>query len=272
MPRIDWPESFLWGIATDFFVSGDFDADGKDDITVWRPGAATVATFYILNSATSTLRQEAFGQTGDDPTVVGDYNGDGRDDIAVYRAGASAGLQSTWYYRTVANGPVTYVPWGISGDYPAPGDYDGNGSADFSVQRNNGGGQARFWTLLSTGATTSTVFGTPTDVIVPGDYDGDGKTDIATIRGSAGNINWYVLPSSTGVVSAIPFAVFGASATDFVTQGDYDGDGKTDAAIWRPSATPGASQFWYRNTTGGAVTAVSWGQNGDIPVANYNTH
>ena len=259
-----------WGLSTDFFVSGDYDGDGKDDISVWRPGAATVATFYILNSATSTLRQEAFGQTGDDPTVVADYNGDGKDDIAVYRAGASAGAQSTWYFRTTANGPVTFVPWGQNGDFPAPGDYDGNGKADFMIQRNAGGGQAGFWRLSDAFvAQPVVIFGTPTDVIVPGDYDGDGKTDIATVRGVSGSLQWAWLNSSN---AAINYRTFGASATDFVAQGDYDGDGKTDVGVWRPSASANASAFWTLGTTSNTVTTFAIGANGDYPVANFNSH
>jgi hypothetical protein len=263
-----------WGVSGDFYTPVDFDGDNKSDIAIWRGGAPTVAAFYILQSATNTVRIDRFGQTGDDPSVVDDYDGDGKADPAVYRAGANAGDQSTWYYRGSLNNPsgnVTYIPWGQNGDFPAPGDYDGDGKNDFVIQRNNGGGQARFWMLQTTAGFNSVVFGTPTDVIVPGDYDGDGKTDLATIRGSGGQINWYVRPSSTGSVSGAPTAVFGASATDFPTQGDYDGDGKTDFAIWRPSATPGASTFWVLGSTSGAF-GVPFGANGDAPVASYNRH
>ena len=63
------------------------------------------------------------------------------------------------------------------------------------------------------------VFGTPTDNVVPGDYDGDGKTDIAVARSSAGQYNWYVRPSMTGAISGSPYAIFGASASDFLAQG-----------------------------------------------------
>jgi subtilisin-like proprotein convertase family protein len=258
-----------WGLATDFFFSEDFDNDNKDDIACWRPGAATVAAFYILNSATNTARVEAFGQSGDDPTVVDDYNNDGSADIAVYRPGASAGLQSTWFYRTIAGGAVNFVPWGVNGDFPAPGDYDGDGSADFVVQRNNGGGQAAFWRNLSTAPDDVIIFGTPTDVIVPGDYDGDAKIDLAVIRGSGGAIQWWVRGSIGGAITTY---TFGLSASDFPTQGDYDGDGKTDIAVWRPNADPTQNFFYSLNSSNAAATIFELGQQGDYPVANYNAH
>jgi subtilisin-like proprotein convertase family protein len=257
-----------FGIATDFFVPGNYDADLKTDVAVWRPGAAGSSFWFILQSTTGTVRTETFGQSGDDPTVLGDYDGDGKDDVAVYRGGANSGDPSFWYWRSTVAGPVFNKQWGQNGDFVAPGDYDGDGKNDFVIQRNAGGGQARFWTLLATGASSSTIFGTPTDVIVPGDYDGDGKTDIATVRGIGGVINWFVLPSSGGSYTQTPF---GASATDFPSQGDYDGDGKTDNALWRPNADPTQNFFYVNKSTGGLLT-FEWGQNGDYPVANYNSH
>lgn len=259
---------YAWGIATDFFVPEDYDGDGKTDVAVWR---GSTGEFYILQSMGNTLRQEQFGQSGDDPTVVGDYNNDNKADLAVYRSGQNAGDPSTWFYRTTPNGSVTFVPWGQNGDFPAPGDYDGDGSNDFVIQRNNGGGQGAFWKRLATGATPPVIiFGTPTDVIVPGDYDGDGKTDIAVIRGIGGQINWFWQPSGGG--ADVGFVPFGNSATDFPTQGDWDDDGKTDFSIWRPSATPGSSAFWYQGSAGGGAASIPFGQNGDYPVANFNAH
>lgn len=259
-------QAYDWGLTTgDFFVPEDFDGDQKDDVAVWRPGSAGSASFFILNSNGFTVRIEAFGQTGDDPTIVSDYNNDGSADLAVYRSGTAPGQQSVWYYRTTANGPVAFIPWGVTGDVPAPGDYDGNGSSDFCIQKDAGGGQAQFWTLLNGPGTTSVIaFGLPTDLVVPGDYDGDGKTDLGVTRVSGGNITWYWRESTTGsVVGGFPF---GASPGDFVVQGDYDGDGKTDQAIYRSGV------YWIRNNASGAVSTFELGSAGDYPVANFNTH
>ena len=81
-------------------------------------------------------------------------------------------------------------------------------------------------------------------------------------------VNLHHQPDS---VSVGPIA-WGLSASDFPTQGDYDGDGKTDIAIWRPNADVSLNYFWVRNSSNGATMNVEWGQQGDYPVANYNSH
>ncbi len=257
-----------FGSATDFFVSGDFDGDGKADLTVWRPGAQ--ANFYILQSQTNTLRADAFGTTGDEPAVVGDYTGDGRDDPAIYRAGATAGAASLWAYRASSGplaGQIIITQWGQNGDFPAPGDYDGDGRYDFVVQRGIGG-NAVFFLNQTTAGNATIYWGLATDFVVPGFYDNDCKTDITVSRTVSGGVNWYVRNSTNGALQSFAFGASGDSRT----QGDYDGDGATDIAVWRPSATPGATTFYWRRSIDGVLGAQQWGQTGDYPVANFNTH
>ncbi len=257
-----------WGIASDQPISGDFDGDQKDDIAVFRP--ATQGAFYIIRSATNTLYSEEFGITGDDATVVGDYTGDGIDDLAVYRAGATVGAQSFWYYRSIGSpGGVQVVDWGEGGDFPAPGDYDGDGKYDFVVQRADANGvNGRFWKRSTSFAQTSELFGLKDDVVVPGDYDDDGKTDLCVVRADGNLLRWDFEPSGTAGTTIVSDTWGEVAADDYITQGDYDGDGRTDYAIWRPN--PGV---FYMMTVGvREITTVRWGEPGDIPVLNFNTH
>ena len=262
-----------WGLASDTVVPEDYDGDNRDDIAVWRPGAPNVAAFYILNSATNTARVELFGQGGDDPTVVGDYTGDGRADLAVYREGAIFGAQSIWFYRATPSGPTSFIPWGLRGDFPAPGDYDGDGRNDFVIQRFNGEGQeAAFWTRLATGVVLPVQsFGRPTDFIVPGDYDADGRTDIATVRFTSIGTQWFWRRSSDQVlIGPVTFGLppLDGRLQDLPVQGDYDGDGRTDVAVWRIAD----GLFISRSTVTGAVSFFKLGSPGDFPVALYNVH
>ncbi len=131
-------------------------------------------------------------------------------------------------------------------------DFDGDGKADISVFRPDGG----VWYLLnSASGFTGAQFGASTDKIVPADYDGDGKTDLAVYRGGT----WYLNRSTAGFTGV----AFGAS-DDIPQPADFDGDGKADLAVWRPS-----SGTWYvYNLVNGQFTAAQFGASTDKPVAS----
>jgi hypothetical protein len=262
-----------WGIAGDIFVTGDFDADDRSDITAYR---RSTGFFYTLRSSDGTLASCNLGgsSANDNPTVIGDYDGDDVDDYAVYRQGASPGQQSFWIYRSGAtpSGTPVSVQWGLSGDFPAPGDYDGDGINDFCVRRNPGNGQGAFYLKKSNGGDEAVLWGNWTDFVVPGDYDGDGKDDFAVVRGDNQRLLWSVLGRNQNNI--IHYGEpWGVSTTDLATPGDYDGDGKIDIAVWRAVGDdPTKTYFYVRKSSNGALQASQWGQNFDYPLAFSNAH
>jgi hypothetical protein len=246
------------------FTPGDYDGDGKDDVAYWLNG-----TFYILQSGNSVLRTENFGIAGDDPSIIDDFDGDGKTDLAVYRVGVGTGSQSFFYYKPSANNPtgnITFVQFGLAGDYPSTGDYDGDAKADFAVQRPTASGQSQFWILKSGGGNLAYTFGFNSDLATPGDYDGDGKTDVCITRQGVSSKEWFVLRSSNLSYYAFPFGILTARPT----QGDYDGDGRTDPGVAQSIGTQ--NYFWTIRSNDGVATPIQWGLNTDLVVNTFNVH
>jgi Carboxypeptidase regulatory-like domain/FG-GAP-like repeat len=266
----------------------DFDINGKDDLSIYRP---STGVWYILNPDLSY----STAQLGDanDKLVPADYDGDGKIDIAVWRPstgiwyllrstagftaiqlGNSADIPQpadfngdgradlavfrpstgTWYVLNDQTNQYGTVQFGAPGDKPIVGDYDGDGKADYAVYRPSSG---IWYVLQSTNGFFAVQFGISTDKPVVGDYDGDCKSDFAVYRPSEGN--WYILRSMQGFTGV----QFGNS-TDLPVPADYDGDGKTDVAVFRPD-----TNIWYQlpsSQTG--FSAFQFGANGDRPVPN----
>ena len=257
----------VFGLSNvDYTVPGDYDGDGKGDIAVWRD---TDGVWYRLNSSNNTFVAFQFGATGDEP-VARDYDGDGKTDLAVVRR--ISGGAMVWYIFRSSNNSLFATQFGLAAtDYVAPGDYDGDGKFDLAVQRtgSTSTSQGVFYIWRSqTNTVTAVGWGFSNDMVVPGDYDGDGKTDIAVVREGAlptDNLVWYILKSSDGDFIA---RSFGLTGSDLTVQNDYDGDGKTDLAIWRDSD----ARFYVLQSSNNAMTNTQWGAPSDFPVASYDSH
>lgn len=252
-----------FGVAnTDFMVPGDYDGDGFADIAVWRE---TDGNWYRLLSSSQTYNVHTWGQSGDEP-IARDYDGDGKTDMAVVRR--SNGIM-TWYLFLSLNNGIEVRQFGVSTDFTAPGDYDGDGKFDLAVQRPGATPTSLSTFYIQTATSFSAVtFGQSTDLVVPGDYDGDGKTDIAVVREGAtptSNLTWFYRRSIDGVLVQ---RLWGVTGTDLNVQNDYDGDGKTEFAVWRNTD----GKFYIFNEVAGTISVVSWGAPNDFPIGSYDTH
>ncbi len=99
---------------------------------------------------------------------------------------------NTWYTR-FANGTFSTTGFGVAGDKPVVGDFDGDGKHDIALYRRSD----HNWYILKTGfGFFVQTWGEAGDIPVPADYDGDGKTDLAVFRPSTGQ--WFRMRSTAG--------------------------------------------------------------------------
>lgn len=190
-----------------------------------------------------------------------DFDGDGRTDFTVFRpAGAN------WYIFNSSNNSFTATHFGVSSDVIAPADYDGDGRADIAVFRPTGAGdpnKAYFYIQQSqTNGFRAEQFGRQGDVPVSGDWDGDGVADLAVYRDGSftgGQSYFFYRPSSQPGVDF--HAITWGTTGDKPVVGDYDGDGKLDAAVFRPSI---ARWYIFRSSDNQFVQR-QFGVSTDIP-------
>ena len=228
-------------------------ADTTTGTNIWT--AATLpACGDTCTVATVTYRTTAQGQTGQsNPAPVTSL-------LTTFGGLTPAQINGTWTLRfrdaaSADTGSVTAANLTINAGLPPPSgptnvDFDGDGKSDFSIARDMSGsltteffkaGSIREKRRLQNEMLEKAELGGPSPV--------------------GSSIVWYSSSSSSSVPEIVGF---GEAATDFVVPNDYDGDGQTDFAVWRPGA-PTDAAFYILNSSTSTINVIPFGQSGDDP-------
>jgi hypothetical protein len=242
-------QTFVLGVDGSQGITGDYDGDRRADPTVYQQTGTWLAK---LSSAGYNPISRVFGGNGDGP-VAADFDGDRRTDVGVYNA--TNGALSVILSNGGGFDMRAECLIGGTGYRFVSADFDGDGKADPAVYSESEGRV----TIMFSGKGYSSVnvmFGGPGKSMSSGDFDGDGKADPVLYDPSPGSGQagrWTVLLSSAGYVGA--HILFGGPGYAPAI-GDYDGDGRSDPAIY--SESTGQWQIMFSGS-GYAVLAETFG-------------
>lgn len=249
-----------FGSASDKLVVGDFDSDSRFDVTAWQtenPAYPGQGVWKILRSSDNSLQILPWGLSGDVPLSL-DIDRNNTSDLGVFRPS-----NGTWYIHRMGDiiKPLAElggqadltIQWGMIGDKPLTGDFDGDGIDELVVFRPSEGN----WYIYNYVRANYQAlhWGVNGDIPMAKDFDGDRKANVAVYRPSDGT--WYIYSSLEQSLIARRFGL----SDDIPVPADFDKDGVSDIAVFRPS-----DGVWYVvRSSDNSFFAAQFGLNGDIP-------
>jgi hypothetical protein len=249
-------------------------AEGQTTVQVSVPIRSDVVvepteTFFIELSPGTYIQPLAFADAQGQATIVNDDAPLAADRLAVFRNGV-------WFLDTNGDGSAEErtVQFGLAGDTPVLGDFNGDGRVDLGVVRHNPQTGLLDWYLDLAGdgvwEELRLPFGLPGDTPVVGDFDGNGKDDLAVVRFNpqTGLLDWYLDLAGDGMFEEQKLS-FGLRG-DTPVVGDFDGNGRDEAAVVRFNPTTGLLD-WYLDLAGDGILEeqrLSFGLLGDVPLAD----
>ncbi len=249
-PSFAQQQTFATGRGPHSIAVGDFNGDGKPDLTVvneFDNTASVLLNTTPTGSANASFAPQQTFAVGDRPfkVAVGDFNGDGKSDLAVANftsATVSVLLNTTPTGATTPSfAPQQTFATGSGANFVAVADFNGDGKPDLAVD--NEGPNTVSVRLNTTPAGSATVSFAP-QLILPtssypvfiavGDLNGDGKPDLAVDDQPSNIVSVALNTTASGATtpSFTPqrtFPVGGGSAS--IAVGDFNSDGKLDLAV-----------------------------------------
>ncbi|MEQ1905161.1 MAG: FG-GAP-like repeat-containing protein, partial [Pirellulaceae bacterium] len=246
-------------------VTGDFDADGRDDLMFHQ--TVTGANRWFFSRVDGTFSQSNAKITNSlinsvfNNLVTGDFNGDNRDDLVF--SSTSTG-SNRWFYSR-ADGGFDFVdnriaPGSANGyDHVVSGDFNGDGLDDLMFHATSSGANRWFLSrvdgnldIIDNRIGESSANGY--DHVVSGDFNGDSRDDLMFHATSSGANRWF-LSRADGNLDIIDNRIGESSANgyDHVVSGDVNGDGRDDLVFHAMST---GNNRWFVSRADGNLDLI----------------